>query len=76
MTARTVKRFRRVAPRPFHGLAAVCLTLLKDLFDPYRPEQHYMRGPGPKWHEKRARAALAPAHAKGRMAPGVVWSAR
>ena len=20
--------------------------------DPYRPERHYMRGPGPKWHEK------------------------
>jgi hypothetical protein len=20
--------------------------------DPYRPEQHYMRGPGPKWHAK------------------------
>jgi hypothetical protein len=19
---------------------------------PYRPELHYMRGPGPKWHEK------------------------
>jgi hypothetical protein len=23
-------------------------------FDPYRPELHYMRGPGPKWHAKRA----------------------
>jgi hypothetical protein len=22
------------------------------LFDSYRPELHYMRGPGPKWHEK------------------------
>ncbi|HVJ42591.1 MAG TPA: hypothetical protein VM639_13895 [Dongiaceae bacterium] len=22
------------------------------LFDPYRPELHYMRGPGPKWFEK------------------------
>jgi hypothetical protein len=20
--------------------------------DPYRPERHYMRGPGPKWREK------------------------
>jgi hypothetical protein len=25
------------------------------LFDPYRPELHYMRGPGPKWREKHAR---------------------
>jgi len=22
------------------------------LFDRYRPELHYMRGPGPKWREK------------------------
>jgi hypothetical protein len=22
------------------------------LFNPYRPEMHYMRGPGPKWREK------------------------
>jgi hypothetical protein len=27
---------------------------LAQLFDPYRPELHYMRGPGPKWHERRA----------------------
>ena len=26
--------------------------LLKGMFDPYRPELHYMRGPGPKWREK------------------------
>jgi hypothetical protein len=28
--------------------------LRKDLLDPYRPEQHYMRGPGPRWREKHA----------------------
>ena len=22
------------------------------IFNPYRPELHYMRGPGPKWREK------------------------
>ena len=22
------------------------------IFDSYRPELHYMRGPGPKWREK------------------------
>jgi hypothetical protein len=26
----------------------------KRIFDPYRPELNYMRGPGPKWHEKHA----------------------
>jgi hypothetical protein len=25
------------------------------VFDSYRPELHYMRGPGPKWREKHAR---------------------
>jgi hypothetical protein len=25
------------------------------LRDPYRPELHYMRGPGPKWREKHGR---------------------
>jgi hypothetical protein len=32
-------------------LAALWRKLAKDLFDPYRPELHYMRGPGPKWRE-------------------------
>ena len=27
----------------------------KWIFDPYRPERHYMRGPGPKWREKHMR---------------------
>jgi hypothetical protein len=27
------------------------------LFDSYRPELHYMRGPGPKWREKHGRGA-------------------
>ena len=31
--------------------------LASPLFDPYRPELHYMRGPGPKWREKRAQDA-------------------
>jgi len=26
---------------------------LRALLDPYRPERHYMRGPGPKCREKR-----------------------
>ena len=26
--------------------------LLSSLMDRYRPEQHYMRGPGPKWLER------------------------
>jgi hypothetical protein len=26
--------------------------LLQRVGKPYRPELHYMRGPGPKWHAK------------------------
>jgi len=40
------------------GLTAI-MTRWNRLFemvrDPYRPELHYMRGPGPKWHAKHPR---------------------
>ena len=28
----------------------------------YRPEDHYVRGPGPKWHAKHLAQPVAPAH--------------
>jgi hypothetical protein len=28
-------------------------------FTPYRPELHYMRGPGPKWHAKNDRSGVS-----------------
>lgn len=34
------------------AVAAQCRRGLLALADPYRPEAHYMRGPGPKWHAK------------------------
>ncbi len=33
-------------------LGALARDLLHGVLDPYRPELHYMRGPGPKWHAK------------------------
>jgi hypothetical protein len=30
---------------------------VQDVFDSYRPELHYMRGPGPRWREKHGTAA-------------------
>jgi len=41
----------RSAPR-IAGAVSELRKALKNLFDPYRPERHYMRGPGPKWREK------------------------
>lgn len=29
-----------------------CRRLVERAFDPYRPERHYMRGPGPKWNAR------------------------
>jgi hypothetical protein len=36
------------------AIASLWRSLRKDLFDTYRPELHYMRGPGPRWRAKHA----------------------
>lgn len=36
------------------SIVRLAKSLLRDLANPYRPERHYMRGPGPKWREKHA----------------------
>ena len=46
---REMAQFADVVPP--QGFAA-WQALTKALFVDYRPELHYMRGPGPKWHEK------------------------
>jgi hypothetical protein len=54
MATKAIRRF--AAHRTESGLMAEMADLLADLtkalFDSYRPELHYMRGPGPKWHAK------------------------
>jgi hypothetical protein len=60
----------RVTLRRPVSLSETWRTLVKDLFDPYRPELHYMRGPGPKWREKHQPALVhVPAHAEPTFAP-------
>jgi hypothetical protein len=47
---------------PAYGLTAVqrhWRRLAGYLSDQYRPELHYMRGPGPKWREKHGISAAA-----------------
>jgi hypothetical protein len=53
--SREMAQFADVSPAK--GFAA-WQALTKALFDDYRPELHYMRGPGPKWHEKHDRAEI------------------
>jgi hypothetical protein len=36
------------------AMSEIWRRLKKKICDPYRPELHYMRGPGPKWREKHA----------------------
>jgi hypothetical protein len=43
--------------RSFAIIASTIDKARQELFDSYRPELHYMRGPGPKWHAKHGVAA-------------------
>lgn len=38
------------------ALVARTQRLIATVRDPYRPELHYMRGPGPKWHARHGAA--------------------
>jgi len=49
----------RMASGVLADLAEFAHSLARSLFDPYRPELYYMRGPGPKWHAKHDRAPVA-----------------
>jgi hypothetical protein len=41
------------------AVAHACRTAMADPADRYRPEAHYMRGPGPKWQAKQAQVAAS-----------------
>ena len=52
--------FRRSVMR----MAANWQRLVAIACDPYRPELHYMRGPGPKWHAKHSQLAAIPVRSR------------
>ena len=53
MARKTMTRTRNgEAPKFLADAANLLRGLARDFVDPYRPELHYMRGPGPKWHAK------------------------
>jgi hypothetical protein len=41
------------------ALSAAWRELLSNMFYAYRPELHYMRGPGPKWRARQANRGRA-----------------
>jgi hypothetical protein len=69
---KTVPNVSRKGRNLVAALVDTAHDLARSLFDPYRPELHYMRGPGPKWHAKhdrvptgyRAMPALVPIRVK------------
>jgi hypothetical protein len=52
MDANTLSGFARKTAESTSGFASVVRNLILDVRDCYRPEVHYMRGPGPKWRAK------------------------
>jgi hypothetical protein len=49
---------RRTGTGPFAEIRGFWRQFFARAFNPYRPELHYMRGPGPAWRAKQA--ALSP----------------
>ena len=43
---------RHGTAKPFAEFRAFWRQFLAKAFNPYRPELHYMRGPGPAWRAK------------------------
>jgi hypothetical protein len=50
---------RGVSSRPLAAIGDLWRQFCKRAFNPYRPELHYMRGPGPAWRAKHM--AVSPA---------------
>jgi len=48
----TRARTSNQGPRLSASLTMLWRSFCRDAFDAYRPELHYMRGPGPKWRAK------------------------
>jgi hypothetical protein len=45
---------KKKAPSIGKAIVDLWRTVSSGMFDTYHPEQHYMRGPGPKWRAKHA----------------------
>jgi len=52
ITANTLSSFVRKSAESLSDFSSVVRNLILDVRDSYRPEVHYMRGPGPKWRAK------------------------
>ena len=56
-----MSKFNRSCARMRSAVVSLWRSLKQSMLDDYRPELHYMRGPGPKWrakHQQRAEPAV------------------
>jgi hypothetical protein len=53
---------RSETPGILHEIRMFWRTFFVAAFDPYRPEQHYMRGPGPACRAKAPSKPVSPSH--------------
>ncbi|QND70118.1 hypothetical protein [Tardiphaga robiniae] len=53
---------RAARPSLLHEIRTFWQLFFVAAFDPYRPEQHYMRGPGPACRAKDPSAPVPPSH--------------
>jgi hypothetical protein len=60
LTATSLSQATDSAPRtgPFHRLRSFWQQFARTAFNPYRPELHYMRGPGPAWRAKHGASSI------------------
>lgn len=63
-------------PGLWSELSDMVACLRRDLFTSYRPERHYMRGPGPACRAKQALAAAPVAALNPRLSPQAIRPAR
>ena len=54
----TIDQPSQIKPLQFTAECVDFWRSLQELFGAYRPERHYMRGPGPKWHAKHQCASV------------------
>jgi hypothetical protein len=52
MSSPSASRFAGIAVKVAHAVTDFVRFTFEGPARKYRPEQHYMRGPGPKWREK------------------------
>ena len=57
MGAIALSGFARRTAESASDFASVVHNLIMDVRDSYRPELHYMRGPGPAWRAKHGERA-------------------